>query len=126
MTYGAGGATRSTTVATVTALLELGYDVAPHLSFGADDRTTIETLIRRYQDQGVDRLVALRGDLPSDVDGTHELIHASGWCLWSELQPGITLILRSPPTLKFTRRPKGTTETSISLRKNWMPGPTVR
>ena len=77
VTYGAGGATRSTTVATVTALQELGYDVAPHLSFGADDRATIETLIRRYQDQGVDRLVALRGDLPSDVDSAHELIHAS-------------------------------------------------
>lgn len=77
VTYGAGGATRSTTVATVTALQELGYDVAPHLSFGADDRTTIEALIRRYQDQGVDRLVALRGDLPSDVDSAHKLIHAS-------------------------------------------------
>ena len=77
VTYGAGGATRDTTVDTVTALLELGYDVAPHLSFGSDDHGVIEGLIRRYQDQGVSRLVALRGDLPPGVDSEQQLRHAS-------------------------------------------------
>lgn len=77
VTYGAGGATRDTTVDTVTALLELGFDVAPHLSFGSDDHDVIEGLIRRYQDQGVSRLVALRGDLPPGVGSEQQLRHAS-------------------------------------------------
>lgn len=77
VTYGAGGATRDTTVDTVTAILELGYDVAPHLSFGSDDHAVVESLIRGYRDKGVSRLVALRGDLPSGVGSEQPLLHAS-------------------------------------------------
>ena len=77
VTYGAGGSTRDTTVDTVLALSEQGYDVAPHLSFGADDGTLIEQLISRYQANGINKLVALRGDLPEGVNTGHALRHAS-------------------------------------------------
>jgi len=77
VTYGAGGSTADTTVDTVLALSEQGYDVAPHLSFGTDDGTLIEQLISRYQANGINKLVALRGDLPEGVNTGHALRHAS-------------------------------------------------
>ena len=77
VTYGAGGSTRDTTVDTVLALSEQGYDVAPHLSFGTEDGALIEQLITRYQTNGINKLVALRGDLPEGVNTGHDLRHAS-------------------------------------------------
>jgi methylenetetrahydrofolate reductase (NADPH) len=77
VTYGAGGSTRDSTIDTVTGLSALGYDVAPHLSFGADDHEVIEGLLQSYQDKGINRLVALRGDLPPGVSGDDRLVHAS-------------------------------------------------
>ena len=36
-TYGAGGSTRDNTFDIVSAIKDMGIDVAPHLSFGGDD-----------------------------------------------------------------------------------------
>ncbi|HEY5647361.1 MAG TPA: methylenetetrahydrofolate reductase [NAD(P)H] [Pseudomonadales bacterium] len=66
-TYGAGGSTRDGTRETVSRLLALGVDAAPHLSIGADTQGTIFDLLDRYRDMGVRRIVALRGDLPSGM-----------------------------------------------------------
>jgi methylenetetrahydrofolate reductase (NADPH) len=77
VTYGAGGSTRDNTLGTVAAIREMGADVAPHLSFGGDDPDTIEALLRRYRDIGIDRLVALRGDMPSGMGGIGHLVYAS-------------------------------------------------
>ncbi|MEP0200990.1 MAG: methylenetetrahydrofolate reductase [NAD(P)H] [Halioglobus sp.] len=67
VTYGAGGSTRETTHGIVNALREQGLTVAPHLSFGGDDAATIGALLDDYKTMGVDRLVCLRGDLPSGM-----------------------------------------------------------
>lgn len=77
VTYGAGGSTRNTTVGTVEAIKGAGQAVAPHLSFGADDEQTILELLHQYQQAGVDRLVALRGDLPSGMGTGGQLVHAN-------------------------------------------------
>ena len=77
VTYGAGGSTRDTTVGVVSALHAGGQDVAPHLSFGADDEATILSLLNGYKDSGIKRLVALRGDLPSGMGGAGQLVHAN-------------------------------------------------
>ena len=77
VTYGAGGSTRNTTVGTVEAIQAAGQVVAPHLSFGADDEAAILSLLQQYRDAGVDRLVALRGDLPSGMGGGGQLVHAN-------------------------------------------------
>jgi methylenetetrahydrofolate reductase (NADPH) len=65
VTYGAGGSTRDRTLETVAGLAAAGHDVAPHLSMGTDERAVIETLIDRYRTLGIQRIVALRGDIPS-------------------------------------------------------------
>jgi len=66
-TYGAGGSTRDRTFGIVSEIHAMGVDIAPHLSFGADDEAAIGELLDRYVDLGVKRLVALRGDLPSGM-----------------------------------------------------------
>jgi len=76
VTYGAGGSTRDNTRDTVLAMRSEGISVAPHLSFGADDEETILTLLNDYRAAGVDRIVALRGDLPSGM-GAARLVYAS-------------------------------------------------
>lgn len=74
-TYGAGGSTRDNTLGVIKAMREEGFSIAPHLSFGGDDEASILELITQYQDLGVDRIVALRGDLPSGMGATR-LVYA--------------------------------------------------
>jgi methylenetetrahydrofolate reductase (NADPH) len=77
VTYGAGGTTRETTLGVVSAIREAGIDVAPHLSFGGDDEHAIGELLDTYVQRGINRLVALRGDMPSGMGGSSQLVYAS-------------------------------------------------
>jgi methylenetetrahydrofolate reductase (NADPH) len=76
VTYGAGGSTRDKTFATVKRIKDAGLNVAPHLSFGGDNKEAVIDLLQLYRDMGINRLVALRGDLPSGMGGSH-LVYAS-------------------------------------------------
>jgi methylenetetrahydrofolate reductase (NADPH) len=77
VTYGAGGSTRDTTKQLVLDLQQQGYQAAPHLSFGGDNEETVLGLINEYKQAGISNLVALRGDLPSGIGGTTQLVHAN-------------------------------------------------
>jgi len=65
VTYGAGGTTRERTHTTVTRILR-ETDVAPaaHLTCVGASRGEIDDIARRYWDEGVRHIVALRGDPP--------------------------------------------------------------
>ena len=76
VTYGAGGSTRDRTFAAVEALRQAGFSVAPHLSWGEDSRQQVLDLIAAYRRLGIDRLVALRGDIPSGVGSNRQFRHA--------------------------------------------------
>ena len=76
VTYGAGGSTRDTTRDIVATIRAAGIDVAPHLSFGGDSAEAVTALLDGYREQGVSRLVALRGDMPSGMGGAMQLVHA--------------------------------------------------
>ncbi|MEX0619716.1 MAG: methylenetetrahydrofolate reductase [NAD(P)H] [Pseudohongiellaceae bacterium] len=65
VTYGAGGSTKQGTQQIVLKIAERGSNVAPHLSFGGSNEGEISDFLRRYRDAGINRLVALRGDIPS-------------------------------------------------------------
>ncbi len=67
VTYGAGGATRDKTLATVRDIAALGFEAAPHLSCVGASREGLAEILATYRAQGIRRLVALRGDLPSGV-----------------------------------------------------------
>jgi len=73
VTYGAGGSTREGTRRTVLQLDgEVKVPTAPHLSCVGDSREDLRNLINDYRANGIQRIVALRGDLPSGMG------HASG------------------------------------------------
>ncbi len=79
VTFGAGGSTREGTLDTVRALRDMGCDAAPHLSCIGASQEDLRTLLHRYRDEGVRRIVALRGDMPSGMgaDAAGALRHAS-------------------------------------------------
>lgn len=70
VTFGAGGSTRDRTINTVLKLNQMGIPTAPHLSCVGGTRDEISELLDTYKSQGVNRIVALRGDLPSGMGGT--------------------------------------------------------
>ena len=69
-TYGAGGSTRDRTLETVRAIQSAGHPAAPHLTCVGSTRRQIEALLDLYKRQGIQYLVALRGDVPSA--GSHQ------------------------------------------------------
>ncbi len=77
VTYGAGGSTRDNTKDIIKEFKSGGASVAPHLSFGGDDETTMIALLQEYKDAGVDRIVALRGDMPSGMGGAFQMVYAN-------------------------------------------------
>lgn len=77
VTYGAGGSTRDNTKDIITEFKNDGFSVAPHLSFGGDDENTMKALLQEYKDAGVDRIVALRGDMPSGMGGAFQMVYAN-------------------------------------------------
>ena len=77
MTYGAGGSTRDNTKDLVTQFNQAGFSTAPHLSFGGDTEDSIAELINEYKAAGVDRIVALRGDMPSGMGGASQMVYAN-------------------------------------------------
>lgn len=76
ITYGAGGSTRERTLAAIDDFNGKGTPVAPHLSCIGDDKARIAELLDLYKAKGIDRIVALRGDLPSGQVGLGELPYA--------------------------------------------------
>ncbi|WP_416138332.1 methylenetetrahydrofolate reductase [NAD(P)H] [Halomonas sp. HK25] len=77
VTYGAGGSTQDRTLTTVRQVRESGISTAPHLSCVGSEKQPLRELLARYRDEGIDSLVALRGDLPSGMGGIGELRYAN-------------------------------------------------
>jgi len=65
VTFGAGGSTRDRTMDTVFEIQRDGFQAAPHISCISSSKEEIAALLQAYQAQGIKRLVALRGDVPS-------------------------------------------------------------
>lgn len=67
VTFGAGGSTQKGTVDTVLSIRAAGVDAAPHLSCIGSEKAAIRELLANYQANGIDHIVALRGDIPSGM-----------------------------------------------------------
>lgn len=65
VTFGAGGSTRDRTMDTVLEIQQEGFQSAPHISCVSSSKEEIRDLLKIYQERGIRRLVALRGDVPS-------------------------------------------------------------
>lgn len=78
VTFGAGGTTQSGTLETVKATMEqTGIPAAPHLSCVEGTRDSIRQMLQSYKDHGVDRIVALRGDIPEGMTSPGEFSYAN-------------------------------------------------
>ena len=71
VTFGAGGSTQDHTFDAIMEIQQdsanTGIDAAPHLSCVGSTAERIRSLLNNYQSNGIHRLVALRGDLPSGM-----------------------------------------------------------
>ncbi|NUU04527.1 methylenetetrahydrofolate reductase [NAD(P)H] [Herbaspirillum robiniae] len=65
VTFGAGGSTQQGTRDTVLEIISEGHQAAPHLSCIGSSRDSLRAILNDYKANGIKRLVALRGDLPS-------------------------------------------------------------
>ncbi len=77
VTFGAGGSTQQGTLDTVMEIRAAGHDAAPHLSCVASTRAEIAANLKRYRDNGIRHIVALRGDMPSGLASSGELRYAN-------------------------------------------------
>lgn len=68
MTYGAAGSTQGWTKEAVRLLLESkDFVVMPHLTSIGAKESTIQSLLDEYKERGVENIMALRGDPPSEI-----------------------------------------------------------
>jgi len=77
VTFGAGGSTQQGTFDTVMDIQQAGYTAAPHLSCIGSTRDNISTILQTYMTKGINRIVALRGDMPSGMQEAGEFRHAN-------------------------------------------------
>jgi methylenetetrahydrofolate reductase (NADPH) len=77
VTYGAGGSTQDGTLQAVQSILAEGVQAAPHFSCIGADRASIRERLQQFRAAGIERIVALRGDLPSGYGGFGEFRFAS-------------------------------------------------
>lgn len=91
VTYGAGGTTRERTHNTVIRILkETALTPAAHLTCVGASRGEIDDVARRYWDEGVRHIVALRGDPPEDADRYEA--HPEGYAYAVDLVEGLKKI----------------------------------
>jgi methylenetetrahydrofolate reductase (NADPH) len=78
VTYGAGGTTRELTHDIVTRInRETSLTAMAHLTCAAHTRAELAELLVRYQEAGIENILALRGDPPKDLNlPPGELAHA--------------------------------------------------
>lgn len=77
VTFGAGGTTQQGTLQTVLEIKSAGHEAAPHLSCVGGTRESLRVILQQFQDNGIRRVVALRGDLPSGYGGGGEFRYAN-------------------------------------------------
>ncbi len=92
VTYGAGGATRERTHATVARIVkETSIKPAAHLTCVAASRSEVDDVARAYRDVGVHHIVALRGD-PQGGLGNAFVPHPQGYATSTALVAGLKKI----------------------------------
>jgi methylenetetrahydrofolate reductase (NADPH) len=70
MTFGAGGSTLEATRDAVKALgAQTDVPVAPHISCMAQSEDMLRRILTAYREEGINRLVVLRGDRPEGLSG---------------------------------------------------------
>lgn len=75
-TYGAGGTTQAGTYETVKEIMDANCQAAPHITCIGSTPEKIKQLLDQYIEMGINRIVALRGDLPEGQDKAGHFLFA--------------------------------------------------
>ena len=77
VTYGAGGTTAGYTAELAAGIRrETGVTVMPHLTCVGTSKERVDELLKFYEDNGIENIMALRGDLPKDGNRETDFEHA--------------------------------------------------
>ena len=77
VTYGAGGGTSAfTTQIAAEIQRDLGVTTLAHLTCVSSDRAHVAHMLRLYRENGIENILALRGDLPADGKRSPDYAHA--------------------------------------------------
>ncbi len=94
VTYGAGGTTQEKTLETVAHIQQnTAFEAVPHLTCIGATQDSIRALLKTYQDLGVKRIVALRGDMPSGMMDPGEFKYAADLIAFIRQETGNTFQL---------------------------------
>ncbi len=77
VTFGAGGSTQEGTFEIVRSIQQAGLRATPHLTCIGSTKESIRKILESYRALGIDRIVALRGDLPSGMEKAGEFRYAN-------------------------------------------------
>ena len=81
VTCGAGGASKNENFAVCSQIMESGGDCVAHVTSIVANKEYIQAKLRRYEEMGINKILALRGDFPPGTDqssynGAHEFKYA--------------------------------------------------
>lgn len=77
VTYGAGGGTSAHTVALAKDIHEkYGVEVMAHLTCVSSTKEHVESMVEQFKENGIENIMALRGDIPSDGKVGEDYQHA--------------------------------------------------
>ena len=98
VTYGAGGGTGTFTASIASEIQkEYGVPTLAHLTCVSSSREFVRDMVKKYQDLGIENILALRGDIPQDgkisedyrhaVELIHDLKELGDFCLGGACYP---------------------------------------
>lgn len=78
VTYGAGGGTSKYTVDIASGLMrDYGVTALAHLSCVTSTKEHVRSMVERLKENGIENILALRGDIPADGQVEHDYRYAS-------------------------------------------------
>ena len=81
VTYGAGGTEANNTGVIASYIKkELGIEPLAHLTCVNNDKLTVERELEEFKSNGIENILALRGDIVPDIEPKKDFLHASDLC----------------------------------------------
>jgi len=122
VTFGAGGSTRERTLETVQQIMADGYAAAPHLSCIGSTRENIRAILHTYKNMGVNRIVALRGDLPSGMATSGEFRYANELVSFIRAETGEYFHIEVAAYPEFHPQAKSPRDDLLNFKRKVMAG----
>jgi methylenetetrahydrofolate reductase (NADPH) len=122
VTFGAGGTTQERTFDIVRQIQEDGHNAAPHLSCVGSTREKIRAILRDYKEMGIERIVALRGDLPSGMASIGEFQYANELVSFIRAETGAQFHIEVAAYPEFHPQAKSPREDMLNFKRKMNAG----